>query len=170
MIATKGTSYGHLEHREAEPVRLLGQRGRHLCEVEADPEAESREPVLRQPPHVGPLAGGQLTDAEPGGEQELAAFEPLGRVLQLRDVQPADLAAEPLRACRDPQIEARQSGDVADAEHRDWTSWPKLRAWTPGCNALRGQPGTNHLAKMSKRDRVVWTDRPLSRSRAVWFS
>jgi hypothetical protein len=43
------------EHREAEPVRLLDERGWDLGEAEADAEAERCEPVVGEPSHVGPL-------------------------------------------------------------------------------------------------------------------
>ena len=107
----------NLEHREAEPVGLLRERGRHLGEVEADPEAEPCETVLGEAAQVRALAGLELAHAQAGREQQLAALEPLGGVVELGDVEPADLPAEALGARRDPEVEAWKGGDVANGKH-----------------------------------------------------
>jgi len=43
---------GDGQDREGELVRLLDDRRGNLAEAEADPEAEARDAVLRQPAHV----------------------------------------------------------------------------------------------------------------------
>ena len=61
------------------------------------------------------LAGGAV-QLDPGREQQLAAGEPLSRVLELRDVHPADRALGALGP--GDQLEAAVGDEVADRQHR----------------------------------------------------
>ena len=103
---------GDADDREAELVRLLDERGRGFREPEAEPEAEPREPVVREAAQVRPLRRGELADPEAGREQELAALEERRRVLELRDVEPCDLVREALRARRDREAEPVELDDL----------------------------------------------------------
>ena len=105
------------EDWERELVRLLDDRRRHVGEAEAHAEAEPGEPVLGKPLDVGALRRRHLAHPEPGREEELAAFEELGRVGELGDVQPADLVPEPFRARGDGQAELGELRDLLNRQH-----------------------------------------------------
>ncbi len=124
--------------REGELVRLLHDRYGHRREAESDSEPEAGEPVLGQPPQVGALGRRHLADAETGGEEELPSLEELGRVCELRDVQPADLVAKPLGAGRDREPQAGKLGDALHGEHVLFRR--HVQDATPFCAAE--QPGT----------------------------
>ena len=74
-------------------------------------------------------------------EQELAALEPLRRILELGHMEPAHLALERGPARDHLEVEIRQCGDVANAQHS--TPGPKLRRLQ-----VRNQPGSAGLGRI----------------------
>ena len=112
---------GHLvrdrQHGERELVRLPDDRFGNVGEPEADAEAEAGDAVAGEPPDVRALRGRRLAEAEPRGQQELAALEPPGRIGQLRDVEPADGVLQPLGARGHGQLEIGQGRQIAHRQH-----------------------------------------------------
>src|SRR5207244_373977 len=113
----EGSVVGDRDDGEAEPVRLLDERGRHLREAEAESEEEPGEPVALEPAHVRALGRRHVADAEPGREQQLATLEPRRGIRQLGDVEPAHLVRETLRAAHDRKPEIGHRRYVADGQH-----------------------------------------------------
>jgi hypothetical protein len=105
------------KNREREFVCLVDDRAGHVGKAEAHPEAEARNSVLGKPADVRALERRGLADAEPGGEEELAALQPPGGIVQLGDVQPADFVLETVRARRDSQLELGKSREVPHRQH-----------------------------------------------------
>ena len=73
---------GHLEHREAQPARLLHERGRQLGVLEPGPEAEPGEVAARKQPHELALALGAV-ELDARRQQKLPARQPGRRVEEL---------------------------------------------------------------------------------------
>ncbi len=94
------------------------QRRRHRAVHNADPEPQPDHAHLDQPPDVGDQVFGptSATQAEAGDEQEFAALQVLGRVLQLAHVHPADLGAEPIVAGVHGQAERRVGHELGEGE------------------------------------------------------
>ncbi len=133
----------HADDGEAERVRLLHERRRDLREAEPQAEAEPREPVLREPAQVGALRRRELADAETGREEQLAALEKRGRIVQLGDVEPGHLVGQTVRAGGDGEAEALELGDVANGQHSD------IRA-----KARLAQRRLQAAARPTRRERV----------------
>ena len=83
--------------------------------VEAGAEAEPRQVAPRQEPHELALAGGAV-ELDAGGEQELPAREPRGRVGKLGDVHPAHRGIGAVPA--DRELEAHLRDESSDGEHQ----------------------------------------------------
>jgi len=99
---------GHLEQREP---RLLGrpdERLRHALVPEAQAESEAGQSLLGQALEVGALLARRRPDPGARREEDLAALQPRGRVLELGAVDPADGA-----------VHARLAGDQTKGEPRD---------------------------------------------------
>src|SRR5262249_6727218 len=79
-------------------------------------------------------------------EQELTTFEELGRVGELGDVQPADLAPEPVCPRGDRQAELGELRDVLDSQH--------------GVFRRTGQDATPFARPRQPRTRPSWTRGP----------
>jgi hypothetical protein len=134
----EGHLVGHRHEREAELLGLRRQCFRRLRPAEADAEREARQTVLGKPAQVVALRPCALPDAEAGRDQELAAFEPRGRVGQLRDVHPADRVAGAGGARRELEPEAWKARDVPNCQHRLAGA-----AWTRGPSRCRLRSGRN---------------------------
>ncbi len=116
----------HLEKREPVLLGDLDQRGRHLVEAEARAEAEAGDVVVDESLDLRHLLLLVADEAVAGGEQELAALEPLGGVGDLADVDPADGVAGGLVTGQESQVELGDLEDVLDGDHRrDSTSCPR---------------------------------------------
>ncbi len=81
---------------------------------EAGAEAEAGEAVLGEQGDELALAG-CARELDPGGQQELLAGEPRGRVIELGDVNPADLPPRPARARR--ELELQVLDELTNGEH-----------------------------------------------------
>jgi hypothetical protein len=106
--------------------------------------------VLGKPADVLTLPDLPLTHTEAGGQEELTAFEELGRVGELGDVQPVDLVVETFVSRSDVQAEPGKSDDVADSqqgEHFDMRAKPTVSV-------------TARQPEDASRRRGVWTIRP----------
>ena len=108
---------GNAQDRKRKPVGLLDHGHGRLRKAEADAEAQPCDAVLGEPPYVLALLRLLLPYPEPGRQEELATLEELGRVGQLRHVQPAHLVAETLVSGRDAQAEPGERGDLPDGQH-----------------------------------------------------
>ena len=104
----------HLDEREAELLGRRAQLAGRLGVGEPGAEPEAREVVRRQVLHERALAA-RIGQVHPGGEQQLAAREPRGRVVELGDVHPSDGAVEPLLAGDEADVEV--ADQVAQREH-----------------------------------------------------
>jgi hypothetical protein len=96
----------HRQDRKAESLGFLDERCGRLGPPEADAEREPGEAVLGQPSRVLALRAGEIAETQSRGDQQLAAFEPRGRVGQLGDVHPADRIVEPGATGREAELEA----------------------------------------------------------------
>ena len=156
----------HGEHRETEPVGFADERLRNLVEAEPEAEAERRQPVLGEAGDVLDLALRRLADAESRGQQQLAAFEPRGRVGELGDVEPADLASESVRTGAHVEAESGDRRDLSDGQHArafDIVANTLLPYACPCQNPMPRRPGlTRHAVHLCPR---VWPARPLWRDR-----
>src|SRR5260221_498802 len=106
---------GNLEEREVAFLRLLEQRFRQFLVVEAGAEAEPGKVVFGEQADVGPLLGGAL-ERDAGGQHQLAARQPRGRVRQLGDVDPAHRRLG--RMGPGGKVEAEFVEQALDGEHR----------------------------------------------------
>jgi len=106
---------GDLEQREVTFLRLLDQGFRQLAVAEAGAEAEPGEVAVGEQADEGALlCSGVERDA--GGQHQLAAGEPGGRVLELGDVDPAHRGAGGVGAGR--KLETEFVEQALDREHR----------------------------------------------------
>ena len=108
----------HLEQRETVLLGDLDERRRHLVEAEAGAEAEPGEVVVDEQLELLDLPVLRADEAVAGGEEELAALEPLGRVGDLGDVHPAHRVAGGLGAGQQSEVQVGDLKDVLDADHR----------------------------------------------------
>ena len=116
-IAMNGTSYGTVEDRKAEPVRLADERLGNLVVAEAEPEAERGDTPLGEPAKVRLLTSGARPHPQTGRQKELAAAHPRRGIGELGGVQPADLPAEPFRTRGRVEPESRHRHNVLNREH-----------------------------------------------------
>ncbi len=103
-----------LEDRELPLLALVRKRLRHPLVREPRAQAEARQAVIVEQPDEGalPRRGAELAA---GSQQQLAAAEPGRRILQLGDVDPANLPLEP-RGARG-RLEADILQQSLDGEH-----------------------------------------------------
>src|SRR5881394_247375 len=106
---------GHLEEWEIPFLCLLEQRFRHFFVVEAGAEAKPSEVVLGEQADVGALLGGAV-ERDAGGQHQLAAGKPRGRVLQLGDMDPAQRRLGRARARG--EVEADLVQQALHSEHQ----------------------------------------------------
>ena len=109
---------GHLEQREAVLLGDPDERRRHLVEAEAGAEAEPGEVVVDEPLELLDLLLLRADEAVAGGEEELAALEPPGRVGDLGDVHPAHRVAGRLGAGQQSEVQVGDLEDVLNGDHR----------------------------------------------------
>ncbi len=107
-----------LEQREAVLFGDAHQRRRNLVEAEAGAEPEAGDVVVDEPLDLLDLVRLVAGETVAGGEEQLAALEPLGGVGHLADVHPADGVADGGLAGQQPKIELRDLEDVLDGDHR----------------------------------------------------
>ena len=105
---------GDLEEREVALLGLVDQRFRQLLVAEAGAEAEPGEVAVGEQADEGALLGGAV-ERDPGGQHQLAAGEPRGRVLELGDVDPAHRRGRRLGAGREVEVELVEQ--ALDGEH-----------------------------------------------------
>src|SRR6185503_13400348 len=105
---------GHLEEREVAFLRLVDQGFGQLVVGEAGAEAEPGEVVVGEPADEGPHLARRV-ERYAGGQHQLAAREPRGRVLELGDVDPAHRRLR----CAAPgrEVEAEFVEQALDGEH-----------------------------------------------------
>jgi hypothetical protein len=82
--------------------------------AEAGAEAEAGEIVVSEPADERALLGG-VVEGDAGGQHQLAAGEPWGRVLELGDVNPAHRRLGGVRPGR--QVESQFVEQALDREH-----------------------------------------------------
>ena len=105
---------GHLEEREVALLGLVDQRFRQLRVAEAGAEAEPGEVVVGEQADEGALLGGGV-ERDAGGQHQLAAGEPRGRVLELGDVDPAHRRRG--RVAPGGELEVELVEQALDGEH-----------------------------------------------------
>ena len=120
----------HLEQRHAPLLRLIDQRLGHPLVLEPGAETQPGDVVVGEQGHEAALPG-RAAELDPGGQQQLAAGEPWRRVLELRDVDPAD---RPLGAVGPgDQLEAAVGDEIADRQHRV-SATASIGAVWPSCS------------------------------------
>ena len=106
---------GDLEEGEVAFLRLLDQRSGQSGVAEPGAEAEAGEIALDELADVLALLGGGV-QRDAGGQHQLPAGEPRGRVLELGDVDPAHGRLGRLRPGR--EVEVKLVEEALDREHR----------------------------------------------------
>jgi hypothetical protein len=134
----------HLEDREAGPVGGLAHRRRGRLEGEAEPDPEGGQVGLGQLLDVGGLAPGAAAHAPPGGQQDLAAAQEPGRVLELGHVRPADRPVQPVGARDQPQAELLDGQQVGNGGGHRLPSAPKRTTAVPGNWTAGHYPRPSH--------------------------
>ena len=117
VMATKGTSYGTVRIGNESLSASSTTEAGTFRKPKPIPNPRPAIPCLREPADVRSLRRRRLAHAEARREEELAALEPLRRVGEFRDVQPADLVLEPLGARRHLELELGQLSEVPHRQH-----------------------------------------------------
>ena len=107
----------HLDQWQPGPRRGVLQRVRDLLVPEADAEAKPGDPLADQPVDVGRGVAG--AEAHARGEDQLAALQERGRVLQLADRHPAHRPVERVLSREHAELERQAPHDRAERRCHD---------------------------------------------------